>query len=50
MDKAKEGLGLRVGGGNGWGEEQWWGKNGDNCICTTIKKQKKILINPIFYF
>ena len=35
--KAKGG---RIEGGRwgwlGWGV--WWGENGDNCVCTTIKK------------
>ena len=26
MDKAKEGVGLRVGGGDGWGGWEWWEK------------------------
>ena len=26
-----KGVGLRVGGGDGWGREVWWGENGDNC-------------------
>ena len=39
MDKAK-GVGLRVGGGDGWDRGEWWGKNGDNCTWTTIKKKK----------
>ena len=30
MDKAK-GVGSRVGDGDGWGREAWWGENGDNC-------------------
>ena len=24
-------VGLRVGGGDGWGEGAGWGENGDNC-------------------
>ena len=30
IDKVKGELGLRVGGGDGWGWGEWWGKNGDN--------------------
>ena len=30
MDTAK-GMGLRVGGGDGWSGGLWWGENGDNC-------------------
>ena len=26
-----KGVGLRVGGGDGWGRGAWWGENGDNC-------------------
>ena len=26
IDKAKEGVGLKVGGGDGWGGGEWWGK------------------------
>ena len=25
-----KGVGLRVGGGGGWGEGKWWWENGDN--------------------
>ena len=25
-----KGVGLRVGGGDGWGRGAWWGVNGDN--------------------
>ena len=31
MDKAKEGVGSRVGGGDGWGGGEWWEENGHNC-------------------
>ena len=41
LDKSK-GVGLRVGGGDGW---PWWAENGDNCIWTTIKKK-----NYVFQF
>ena len=32
MDGAKEGVGLRVGGGCGQGGGKWWWENGDNSI------------------
>ena len=38
-------VGSRVGSGDGWGWEEWWGGNGDNCSWTTIKKKVK---NRIF--
>ena len=34
-------VGLRVGDGDGWGGEEWWEENGDNCMWTTIKNVKK---------
>ena len=39
MDRAK-GAGLREGDGHGWGGGKWWQENGDNCIRTSIKKEK----------
>ena len=33
---------MKVGGGGGWDGGKWWWENGDNCICTTIKSDKKI--------
>ena len=24
-------------GGGAWGAGAWWGENGDNCTCTTLK-------------
>ena len=42
MDKAEEGVvALRVGGWGGQGGGKWWWENGDNCIQTTIKNDKK---------
>ena len=29
--KPKGGVGSKVGGGDGWGGEEWWEENGDNC-------------------
>ena len=29
--KPREGAGLRVGGGDGWGGGEWWEAKGDNC-------------------
>ena len=26
MDKVKGGVGSKVGGGDGWGRGEWWGK------------------------
>ena len=26
-----KGVGSRVGGRDGWGGEEWWEENGDNC-------------------
>ena len=43
MDKAKGGVGLRVGGGGEWGTEKWWWENGDNCIRTIKNDFKKTL-------
>ena len=47
LDKAKGSWDHRwevgmagVGGSSG---EEWWGENGDNCACTTIKKCEKKL-------
>ena len=34
-----KGIGLRVGGEDGWGGEPWWGENGDNCTRTRIKQK-----------
>ena len=31
MDKTKEGVGSRVGSGDGWGGGELWGENGNNC-------------------
>ena len=39
--KPPRGWVSRVGGGDGWGGGAWWGENGDNCTCTTIKKINK---------
>ena len=41
--KPPRGWVSRVGGGEvgfegGWSGGAWWGENGDNCTCTTIKK------------
>ena len=33
-----KGVGLRVGGGDGWGGGSGGGRNVDNCTQTTIKK------------
>ena len=44
MYKAK-GVGSRVGGGGEWSGGPWWGENGDNCTCTTIKSKNKQIIN-----
>ena len=41
MDKDKGRVGLRVGGGDGWGWGAWQGENGDNSTWTI----KKIKIN-----
>ena len=41
MDKAKGGR-IEVGGGYGWGGGEWYGENGDNSICTTMKKKKEL--------
>ena len=38
MDKAKAGVGLKMGGGGGWSGREWWGENGDNYTWTIIKK------------
>ena len=31
MDKTKGGVASSVGGGDGWGGEEWWEENRDNC-------------------
>ena len=36
-----KGIRLRVAGGDGWSDRQWWGENGDNCTWITIKKEKR---------
>ena len=35
-----KGVGLKVGGGDGWDGVQWWGENGNNCTWTTLKISK----------
>ena len=32
---------MRVGDGGGWGGGKWWEENGNNCIRTLIKNDKK---------
>ena len=32
---------MRVGCGDGWGGEEQWGENWDNCTWATIKKERK---------
>ena len=40
MDKTKVGVGWRVGGGDGWGEGEWWGKWRQLYLNNNKNKQK----------
>ena len=42
MDKAKEGVGSRVGGGDGWGGRKWQGEMETNVLEQQFfKKERK---------